>query len=290
MGFTDIIDFFAFSLPEQLLMAMFAWVLLGRKEVIRGRNVIFVGFATAIIFYFAKYVEFQDVLISLLQLLCFAGLIYFGYKLNILEAALGCLVTLVSFTLSQGVVIVLFRVFMNVSQEEIFNSSPIRTVSFISEFLIVSGIILFMYKKDVNIYFLRTTKLDKSQKSRLGVLVLQLAFGLFILIFIYTMFIVNNDVFESLKDRVLIITSFVVTIIFTMLLIRSVFKTGDTIKKEEAVKRQMDGREFVQNIEYLCALIDEEQYGELKRVLLGIKNDVETGIIKSKKSTDREGV
>jgi len=64
-------------------------------------------------------------------------------------------------------------------------------------------------------------------------------------------------------------------------LIRSVFKIGETIQKEEEVKRQMDGREFVQNIDYLCALIDEKQYGELKRVLQSIKKDIENGIIKS---------
>lgn len=290
MGFMDIIDFFAFSVPEQFLMALFAWMLLGRKEIVRVRNVFVVGFATALIFYFAKVIPYQDVFVSLLQLLCFAVLIYFGYKLSMLEAALGCLVTLVSFTLAQGIMVVLLRVFMNVSQYEIFNNTPIRTICFISEFLVIIAILVFMYKKDINIHYLRKTKLDKSQKSRLGVLVLQLAFGLFILILIYTMFIVNNDIFGSLKDRALIFTSFVITIIFTMLLIRSVFKIGETIQKEEEVKRQMDGREFVQNIEYLCALIDEKQYGELKRVLQGIKKDIETGIIKSEKGTDRESI
>ncbi|NLL06431.1 MAG: hypothetical protein GX270_11760 [Clostridiaceae bacterium] len=290
MGFIDIIDFIALSVPEQFLMALFAWVLLGRKEIVRVRNVFVVGFATAIIFYFAKYIPYQDIFVSFLQLLCFAILIYFGYKLSVLEAALGCLVTLVSFTLAQGIMVVLLRVFMNVSQDEIFNNSIIRTVCLISEFLIVIAVLVFMYKKDINIYYLRQTKLDKSQKSRLGVLVLQLAFGLFILILIYTMFIVNNDIFQELKDRVLIVTSFVITIVFTMLLIRSVFKIGQTIQKEEEIKRQMDGREFVQNIDYLCALIDEKQYGELKRVLQGIKKDIETGIIKSEKSTDREHI
>jgi len=284
LGLIDGIDFFVLSLPEQFLMSLFAWVLLGRKEIVRFRNVVVIGFISALIFYLAKflpYEPYEDVLVSFLQLFCFGVLIYFGYKLSILEAALGCLVTLVSFTLAQGIIIVLLRVFMNVTKEEIFSSSPIRAIGFIAEFLIIIAALVFMYKKNINIYYLRNTKLDKSQKSRLRVLVLQLAFGLFILILIYMMFIVNNDIFESFKDRALIIAGFVVTIIFTLLLIRSVFKIGETIQKEEEVKRQMDGREFVQNIDYLCALIDEKQYGELKRVLQSIKKDIENGIIKS---------
>ncbi|WP_162862464.1 hypothetical protein [Acetivibrio cellulolyticus] len=32
MGYKAILDFLAVSLPEQLLMALFAWVLLGRKD------------------------------------------------------------------------------------------------------------------------------------------------------------------------------------------------------------------------------------------------------------------
>lgn len=283
LGLIDGLDFFVLSLPEQFLMALFAWVLLGRKEIVRFRNVVVIGVVSALIFYLAKflpYEPYEDVLVSFLQLFCFGVLIYFGYKLSILEAALGCLVTLVSFTLAQGIMVVLLRVFINVTKEEIFSSSPIRAICFIAEFLIIIVALVFMYKKNINIYYIRNTKLDKSQKSRLRVLALQLAFGLFILILIYMMFIVNNDIFESFKDRVLIIAGFVITIIFTLLLIRSVFKIGETIQKEEEVKRQMDGREFVQNIDYLCALIDEKQYGELKRVLQSIKKDIENGIIK----------
>ncbi|AEV70541.1 hypothetical protein [Acetivibrio clariflavus] len=284
LSLIDSVDFFIISLPEQFLMALFAWVLLGRKEIVRFRNVVFIGVVSALIFYFAKfwpYEPYEDVLVSFLQLVCFGVLIYFGYKLSVLEAALGCLVTLVSFTLAQGIMVVLLRVFMNVTKEEIFSSAPIRAVCFIAEFLIVIMALVFMYKKNINIYYLRNTKLDKSQRSKLGVLALQLAFGLFILILIYMMFIVNNDIFESFEDRALVIAGFVITIIFTLLLIRSVFKIGETIQKEEEVKRQMDGREFVQNIDYLCALIDEKQYGELKRVLQSIKKDIENGIIKS---------
>ena len=71
---------------------------------------------------------------------------------------------------------------------------------------------------------------------------------------------------------------------------RSVFKLGEIIKKEEEVKRRMDGIEFIQNIDYLCSLIDEKQYSELKRILKSIKNDIETGMIQSGQRADKEVV
>jgi hypothetical protein len=102
------------------------------------------------------------------------------------------------------------------------------------------------------------------------------------------MFINNTGIFKSFSDKLIIVSSFIITIIFTALLIKSVFKIGETIQKEEKVKRQMDGRELIQNIEYLCALIDEKQYGELKRVLGSIKSDIESGMINLEKGSDRE--
>lgn len=288
MGYKAIIDFIAISVPEQFLMALFAWVLLGRTERVKLRNVFFVGFVTAGGFYLTQEIYLPSISIPLIQALGFAILIYFGYKLNILEAGLGCLVTLVFFTLVQGTTVGLARVFTNVSQVGILSTSPIRTFCIIAEFIIISIILWFIYKKNINIYYLKENRLDKSQKSRLGFLVLQLLFAFFILIVIYTMFINNSDVFKSLSDKLLIVSSFIITIAFTVLLIRSVFKIGEIIQKEEEVKRKMDGIEIIQNIEYLCSLIDEKQYGELKRILKSIKNDIETGIINSEKGSNRE--
>ncbi len=288
MDYKAIIDFLVISVPEQFLMALFAWVLLGKKERIQLQNVFLVGVITAVIFFLAQVLLQPDMLVSLVQLLGLAVLIYFGYRLSILETAFGCLITLVFFTLVQGVMVVLARVFTNVSQEEIINGSPIRTFCIIAEFIIISLIVLFMYKKNINIYYLKKNKLDKSQRSRLSFLALQLAFALFTLIVIYYMFIINTEVFKSLLDKVLVVSSFIITIIFTTLLVRSVFKVGEAIQKEEKVKRQMDGRELIQNIDYLCALIDEKQYGELKRVLESIKNDIESGMINLEKGSNRE--
>lgn len=290
MGYKDIIDFLAISVPEQFLMAVFVWVLLGRKDRVQFRNVIFVGTCAAGIFYFAQHLAFPNILISSIQLFGFACLIYFWYKLNILEAAIGCLVTLVFFTLVQGSTLGLLRIFTNVSQDEILNSLLLRFKIIVIEIIIISITLVFMYRRNINIYYLKENRLDKSQKSRIIFLISQLAFALFILLVIYTMFVNNTEIIKSFTDRLLIISSFIITIVFTILVIISVFKIGEMIQKEEEVKRRMDGWEFIQNIEYLCALIDEKNYGELKRVLESIKKDIEEGIINEKKGSNRESL
>lgn len=288
MGFIDIIDFIVISLPEQFLMALFAWVLLGRTDRVNIRNVYFVGFISAGVFFITQEVSLPNISLPLIQALSFALLIYFGYKLNILEAGLGCLVTLVFFTLVQGTTIGLVSIFADVSQGDIASALSIRFFCSVAEFVIIGLILFFIYRKNINIYYLKENKLDESQKSRLGFLVLQLLFAFFILIVIYTMFITNSEVFKSLSDKLLIISSFIITIAFTVLLIRSVFKLGEIIQKEEEVKRRMDGIEFIQNIDYLCSLIDEKQYCELKRILKSIKSDIEDGMIQSQKSANKE--
>ncbi|OPZ91911.1 MAG: hypothetical protein BWY74_01812 [Firmicutes bacterium ADurb.Bin419] len=227
-----------------------------------------------------KEISLPSISIALIQAVGFAVLIFLGYKLSVLEAGLGCLVTIVFFTLVQGTTVGLAGVYTN---------AP-RIYCFIAECIIISLILFFIYKKNINIYYLKENKLDKSQKSRLGFLVLQLLFAFFILLVIYTMFISNSEVFKSFTDKLLIVSSFIITIVFTVLLIRSVFKIGEIIQKEEEVKRRMDGIEIIQNLEYLCSLIDEKQYGELKRILKSIKNDIEAGMINSEKSTNKEVV
>jgi len=289
-SFTDIIDFVVISVPEQFLMALFAWVLLGRTERVKLRNVFFVGIISAGIFFTTQAVDIPNVSLPMIQAFSFGLLIYLGYKLNILEAVLGCLITLVFFTLVQGTTIGLVSIFADVSQFDISSTLPVRLFVSISEFTVIGLILFFIYKNNIDIYYLKGNKLDKSQKSRLGFLVLQLLFAFFIMVVIYTMFITNSEVFKSFTDKLLIISSFIITIAFTALLVRSVFKLGEIIKKEEEVKRRMDGIEFIQNIDYLCSLIDEKQYSELKRILKSIKNDIETGMIQSEPSTNKEVV
>jgi len=43
---------------------------------------------------------------------------------------------------------------------------------------------------------------------------------------------------------------------------------GEIIQKEEELKRKYDGREFIQNIDYMKTLVEEKQYEELKSSLI----------------------
>ena len=56
---------------------------------------------------------------------------------------------------------------------------------------------------------------------------------------------------------------------------------GDIIKKEEELKRKYDGREIIQNINYICSLIDSKEYNEVKKFLESMKNDVDDKIVSS---------
>ena len=86
MGLMTIIDFIVISIPEQFLMALFAWVLLGRTSKLR--NVFIVGLISAGIFLYCQ-TNMPSVSLPMIQALSFGLLIYLGYKLNILEAV-GC--------------------------------------------------------------------------------------------------------------------------------------------------------------------------------------------------------
>lgn len=54
---------------------------------------------------------------------------------------------------------------------------------------------------------------------------------------------------------------------------------GEIIQKEEELKRKYDGREFIQNIDYMKTLIDEKQYDEIKKFLNSMKDDIDNKIV-----------
>jgi hypothetical protein len=68
-------------------------------------------------------------------------------------------------------------------------------------------------------------------------------------------------------------------VFFTVLILISVFKLGKDIQLEEEQKRSFDGREFLQNIDYLCKLMEKKDYSEAEKMLESIKTDVNTGLL-----------
>ncbi len=54
---------------------------------------------------------------------------------------------------------------------------------------------------------------------------------------------------------------------------------GEIIQKEEELKRKYDGREFIQNIDYMKTLVEEKQYEEIKKFLDSMKADIDNKIV-----------
>lgn len=280
---TSVVSFLAVSVPEQFLMALFAWIILGKSETAKFRNVVFVGISAAILYNLVGFLFYPNYLLVIVpQVLLFAVLIYFGYRLSFIEALLGCLFTIVIFIAIQGSTLNLICLITGVTEKQLLDSMFMRIVFPLPEFILMGAIAYFLYRENINIHYFRKKKLDKSQIGRIRFLILQLTFALFMIAIIYVMFFKNIDVYHTLTDKLLIISSLLVTIIFTALLVKSVFKIGETIQKEEELKRRYDGREIIQNINYMCSLIDAKEYGELRKTLESIKNDIDNGMVNSK--------
>ena len=91
----SVIFFVSVSLPEQLLMASFAWLLLGKLEKVRLLNVFGVGVVAAVLFYIVKSLASSSFYSVLPQFVIFIVLICIAYRLNFIETIIGSLVTLV---------------------------------------------------------------------------------------------------------------------------------------------------------------------------------------------------
>mgnify|MGYP001256883941 CR=1 FL=1 len=288
MDYKAIIDFLVISVPEQFLMAMFVWVLLGRDVRENLKKISTVGISAAIICRVIYEVFIGEVfLASILQVVVFGLLIYFVYKLDVFESLVCCLITFVVFITIQSTCVILFRNISGFSEENFYNNTIVRIALIVPELLIVSVIMFVLHKRDINFNYLKIKKLDKSQVGKIRFLILQLVFAFFILVVIYIMFFKKIEYFSSSSDKALLLMSFFITIVFTVVVVKSAFIMNDSIQKEEELKRKRDGREFIQNIDYLCTLIDTKEYGELKKILQSIRRDIDSGMININEGTDK---
>lgn len=288
MDYKDIIDFLAISVPEQFLMAFFVWILLGRRIKDELKKVFIVGISAAGIFRVVQFLFSGDFyLSSLFQLVLFTILILFIYKLKLFESIVCSLITFVVFSTVQSTTVILIRSILGVSEQVFYDEIVLRFAFIVPELFLVSIIIFVLHKKNINFNYLKSKKLDKSQLGKIRFVSLQLAFAFFILLVIYVMLFKKIEYFSSTFDKMLLITSFFITIIFTVIVVKSAFMMNESIQKEEALKRQLDGRELIQNIDYLCSLIDVKEYGELKKVLETIRKDINSGMINVDKGSSK---
>lgn len=292
---TSLVEFIVISVPEQFMMALFAWVILGKKETAKFRNVVFVGLVAAIAFRILQivleiniYTKVPTYIYTMVpQVLIFAGLIYFLYKVNIIEALMSCLVTMIIFAAIQGAMFNVFCLWTGLTEAQ-FKENDLMLVFFaIQYFIVMSAIVYVIYRLDINIRYLGKKNVKKHYVSRIRFLILQLVFAFLQLIIIYTIVIRNIEYLNAQEDLILVMLAVVITITFTALVVKSVFKMREHIQREEELKRQYDGREIIQNINYLYSLLEEKKYEELKVALEFIKDDIDSGMVRTNDKANR---
>ncbi|TYQ14695.1 UNVERIFIED_CONTAM: hypothetical protein Cloal_1059 [Acetivibrio alkalicellulosi] len=278
---TSLVEFFIVSVPEQFLMALFVWAIIGKGETTRFSKVVILGLSSVLVFrVFALLVD--NYLFSIIpQVVAFAVLIYFIYKLNIVESIISCLVTMVIFAAVQGFLVNLISSIIGITPEEIVESSFSIVLFAVQYFVIIGAVIYIIYRLDINIRYLGKKDVNKFYVSRIRFLIFQLAFSFLHLILIYTIVVNNVELLTTTENIVLVIMSVLITITFTSLVVKSVFKMGKLIQREEEQKRQYDGIEIIQNINYLHSLVESKKYVELKSALESMKDDIDNGMVKN---------
>ncbi|MFZ5986207.1 MAG: hypothetical protein ACOYWZ_03655, partial [Bacillota bacterium] len=66
---TSVVSFLAVSVPEQFLMALFAWIILGKSETAKFRNVVFVGISAAVAFKALQVILINNTFVIIPQVL-----------------------------------------------------------------------------------------------------------------------------------------------------------------------------------------------------------------------------
>lgn len=284
---TSLVEFSVISVPEQFMMALFAWVILGKKETTKFKNVVFVGLFAAMAFRLLQILLKSYVYTMIPQVLIFAALIYVLYKVNIIESIVSCLVTMIIFAAIQGAILNVFCLWTGLTEAQ-FKENVFMLLFFaIQYFIVISAVVYVIYRLDINIRYLGKKNVKKHYVSRIRFLVLQLIFAFLQLIIIYTIVIRNIEFLNAQENLMLVVLAVVITITFTALVVKSVFKMGEQIQKEEELKRQYDGREIIQNINYLYSLLEEKKYEELKVALESVKNDIDSGMIRTNNKANR---
>ena len=145
---------------------------------------------------------------------------------------------------------------------------------------------MFFCKKKIYFNYLKIKKLDSlSRKDKifdLQLVILHFYFSSYLY-----MFFKKIEYFCVTSDKALLLKSFFIMIVFTVVVVKSAFVMNNSIQREEGLKRKRDGREFIQNIDYWCTLIDTKEYGEVKKILQSIRRDIDSGIINIDDGTDK---
>lgn len=271
-------------------MALFTWLILGKPKIAKFYNVLVMAVSAAAVFWASQVfipnlfgstdrIVIQNIFVPAIQVISFLVLMLLIYRVNIVEAVVGSLVMVIVFTVAQATIAISLMLLFGWTREEFDSSQTVTVATALVYFAVMILICYFIYKFDLNIRYLMDRQKDKPYTSRVKFLVLQLSFSCMNLFIVYSLFLNNITIFETFSNKVLTILCFLVNIIFTVILVKSVFKMGEIIQKEEELKRKYDGREFIQNIDYMKTLVEEKQYEEIKKFLDSMKADIDNKIV-----------
>ena len=195
---TSLVEFIAISVPEQLMMALQLGIW---KE---PRNVLFVGLFAALVFRVLQIFLKNYIYTIVPQVLIFAGLIYFLYKVNVIEAVVSCLVTMIIFATIQGAMFNVLCLWTGMTEAEFKGDNLYLLFFAVQYFIVISAIVYVIYRLDINIRYLGKKNVKKHYVSRIRFLVLQLVFAFLQLIIIYTI-VVRNIEFLNSQENVTIV-------------------------------------------------------------------------------------
>lgn len=276
----SLINFLTISIPEEFLLSFFIWTILGKKDTVKFRYVIFATLFTSIAFVCTNilsnsnatiYVIFNLIILTLTVLLL--------YNLSFIEAILAALLSFVLFTIVQAVVANLGLMIADYTLDEIEKNYTLKLIISIPSSVIFGMTALILYKLNVKVLNFKKKNMSVYYFSRVRFVVLQLSFTFLIIIFNFKLYWSNKSLFNSFSDTVLIIMNMSFVVLLTIVIVINVFKMGRNIQKEEELKRKYDNREVFQNIDYLCKLMESKDYDEANNILISMKNDVNSDII-----------
>lgn len=277
-----LIEFFASSVPESLMFAVFAWVILGKKDSVKFCNVIIAGLlsgASLAAIYVLLY-PYTDVS-GLLQMITFAIILLLVFRINFIEAIVGSSFASIGVVITQTVLISIGYFITGLNARDIPNNLFLKLTYTYIEIAVLGIVSYVMYRKNVKIFSFKPIRKGESYSNKIRYLVLQIIFAILIIMNNSKIFYFNIGSFKTYMDKVLVFFNFFVIITFTVLVIISALKMSQSIQKEEAEKRKLDNKEIIQNIDYLCKLMDSKKYEEVNNILQSIKNDVDYNSDKS---------
>jgi len=278
----SIINFVLASIPEQFFMVLFAASLLGKRNNINLLNIIKASLLLSILFEAIRYILYLNLSIfGILQLITFAFVIFFTFKIGHAEAAA---VTLMTAIITAGIQSASFALGLNTlgyTWQDLIKVKWLTVVLAIPEYIVLCVLSFIFYRNGKGIIAIQSNWVKLFHNNpKIKYQTIQIILSFLIILFNYKLFLFDWKV-NSANSRVLFISNVIVIILFMIFSILSLYRILDNIKKEEMHKRSLIGNEVIQNIHYLDGLLEEGKITEARYVIETIKDSICETMIKN---------